>query len=263
MGNVIISGDFEDVYGTSAITSRSEDSNHPDDNICNFRSLPKDFRAQDQTVNDWLLKINFGSAKDLAALLLNDVNFDKVTIQGNATDSWGTPSFTQNFTISEDDWVERYKAYCALTSFNYQWLRVFIPSDASLVGDLSVWAVSSLAALLTAKTITLSPQISYGYNCTSDIKVKDSNKKSGGKERIGEGSDLIWKGEIPIGRRTPTDKAQLLTLNKLNRAEPHVLYENEGNTQYAWLCWRDNPVRITREANRIIQTDPIQFTEIV
>ena len=52
-------------------------------------------------------------------------------------------------------------------------------------------------------------------------------------------------------------------LNALNRAEPHVLFENEGDTQYAYLCWRENAVEITREANRIIQTAPINFTEII
>ncbi|GAG50253.1 unnamed protein product, partial [marine sediment metagenome] len=227
-------------------TVRSEDSNHPKENMYDYRNLNKDLRAEDATKNDWLWKADFGAAQAMAALFLNYINFDKVTIQGHATDSWGTPSFEETFEISQDDRVQRYKAYCALTNFNYRWQRGFIPSDATLVGDLAVWAVSSVAAL--ESVITLSPQITYGYDYSTDVPVKDSPKKSGGKERVGQGEDLIWTGEIPIGRRTPTDESQLWSLNALNRAEPHVLFENEGNTQYAYLCWREDPVRLTREA---------------
>lgn len=169
----------------------------------------------------------------------------------------------EDFTISQDDRVQRYKAYLDMTSpaFNYRYLRVYIPSDATKVGSLSVWAVASLAAL--ESVITFSPQIQYGYKYRSDRPKKDIGKLSGGKERIGQGSDLFWTGEIPVGRRTPTDEAQLWTLNNLDITEPHVLFENEGSTQYAYLCWREDAVQLTRVANRIIQADPIRFTEII
>lgn len=262
MGNLIIAGDFEDIYGTSAVSSRNQDSDHPDNNICDFRHLKKDYRAQDATLDDWLLKIDFGAAQTLAALFLNDVNFNKVKIEGNATDVWTSPSFSETFNIGLDDRVQRYKAYLTPTlTFNYRYLRIYIPADATKVWSLPVWAVGSVAAL--ESVITLSPNITYGYEYDSDIEVNDKDKLSGGKERSGRGTNLKWTGEIPIGRRTPTDEAQLWTLNALNRAEPHVLYENEGSTQYAYLCWREGPVRITREANRRIQAAPIRFTEII
>jgi len=76
---MIIAGGFADAYDSAVITSRTEDSDHPDDNIFEWWHLKQDFRAADATKNDWLIKIDFGAATALDYLFLNDVNFDEVT----------------------------------------------------------------------------------------------------------------------------------------------------------------------------------------
>ena len=72
------------------------------------------------------MKFDFGGAKSLQGIMLNDVNFDKVVIQGNASDAWGGPSYASGtLTVSQDKVTGRYKIYIPLTGFNYRYLRIF------------------------------------------------------------------------------------------------------------------------------------------
>ena len=137
---------------------------------------------------------------------------------------------------------------------------------ANVVGDTTnVWKIGNLAILTTA--ITLTHNISYGYEYSVNKPIKDNDKLSGGKERVARGLNLMWTGEIPFGLRDTDDEAQLWKLNLLDISEPHIFYENQGTTdtltQYAYLCWREDPVKITREDNNTIQATPIRFTEII
>ena len=264
MANLIFAGDFVE-YVDADITVRTENTSYPKANINELWHLKKHFRAEDANTNDWLIKIDMGAATALAAVFLNDVNFDKITIQGHATDVWTSPSFTANFDIAKDERVQRYKAYCALMAFNYQWIRIFIQSGATRVADPAVWAVGTLALLSTdaAKTITLSVSNVFPYEYEATKPYRDNPKLSGGKERIGLGRNLIWKGEVAFGKRHATQESELWAINALDNAGPIIFFENEGDTQYVYLCTRDNDFHISIEGNRRLRSDVIRLEELV
>lgn len=99
--------------------------------------------------NAWFM-VDFGAAKALNALFLNNCNFASATIQGNATDSWTSPSFSQSVSLGRDDCQVR-KGFFALTGFNYRYLRGLITfqtlDNAGLypfVGNLIVGTSSSV-----------------------------------------------------------------------------------------------------------------------
>jgi hypothetical protein len=89
--------------------------------------------------------INFGAAKQIDGVLLVRCNFASVRIQGNTADSWGAPAFNQLYTVAQSQFNWRYQLGVRLTGFNYQYMRIFIPtqtptdaSSAFLLGG--VWA---------------------------------------------------------------------------------------------------------------------------
>lgn len=271
MGNVILAGDFSTAIASSDITARSEAANNPTSNLLDYWYLKKDFRSTDAAVGNYLILMDFGAARSLNGVFFNDVNFDRVSLQGatgsTAPDSttWDSPDYDTEFTVSLDTRVGRRKVYCNTTGFNYRYLRVYLSSDAVISGDLSVWAIGNLALLESGstKTIKLSENISYGYQYNAEKPIQDNAKKGGSKERIEQGTNRIWHGEIPFGLRSSTDETQLWKVNALDISEPLIFYENEGNTQYAYLCLRENSVSIVREGPDLYQPESIRFTELI
>ena len=78
--------------------------------------------------------IDFGSTKTITGLWLVHTNFATVTIQGNATDSWGAPTFAQTFTITRTPWNFRYNLSRPLVGFSFRFMRILIPSQTPLDG---------------------------------------------------------------------------------------------------------------------------------
>jgi len=97
------------------------------------------------TGGDQSAVINFAAAKVVDAVWLVRTNFTSVRIQGNTSDSWGAPPFDQAFTIGLSPWNFRYQLGSRLTGFNYQYMRVLIPSQTPTDGTTAyllggVWA---------------------------------------------------------------------------------------------------------------------------
>ena len=264
MGNLIIAGSFVD-YPTANITVRSENASYPKENVKDYWYLKKQFRAADYTKNDWLWKVQLSAQTDIAAILINDTNIDKIYIDGNTSDSW--PNSPTNFTISKDPRVQRYKAWCALTSFDYSWIRIGVQSGAAdpLDGG-SAWRIGTIVILENdaAKTITLSQNITYPLNYGAMQGFQDTPKLNKSKERIGFSQDLVWFADVVFGSRDRASyESDFWALNALDIAQPVVVYENEGSTQYAYLCTRDGTFQAEVTQYNIINAKVIRFTELV
>jgi len=260
MGKCIISGDFVDL-GT--ITSRSEDANYPDGNVEDLWHLKRQYRANDTTTNDWLLKFDFGAAKSVVGLFLNDVNFNEVTIQGNAADAWGAPAYSSGATaISLDERVSRYKIYLPITGFNLQWMRIFIPATAASVGSYKdKWMVGTVVPLDSVTTLTRN--INFPYQRGAEKSYEDIALPHGGFERVGLGNDLKWVGEMTFGRRDEPDEAELWTVNRYNIENPLIIYENLGDNSKAYLCLRDDDYRGELVASGVVVGNTIKFKELI
>jgi len=257
MADSIITDDFIDL-GT--ITSRSEVAAYPDDNVKEYWHLKRRFRANDVTKDDWLLKFDFGAAKTVEGVFLNDVNFDKVKIQGHATDTWTSPSYDGSIVeIGLDERVNRYKVFIPISGFNLQWMRIFIPATATAVGSYTTkWEVGSVVVLDTVPTISKNAMMR-----TSSKAFKDIALPHGGFERVELGSNLRWEGEITIEQRAEVDEAEYWAINALDSAKPLVFYENAGDTNKAYLCLRDTNYEGNRLYKGLVQGNTIRLKELI
>jgi len=260
MGNIIFSNDFVDL-GT--ITSRSEASGYADDNIKDHWHLKRRFRANDVTANNWLLKFNFGAAKSVVGVFLNDVNFDKVKIQGHSSDTWGSPSYNgSEITISRDEIVDRYKVYIPISGFNLQWMRIFIPSGAAAVGDYTTkWEVGTVVVLDSATM--LAKNMAYGYERDGKKAFSDIDLPHGGFERVNLGDDLRWEAKLAFDIREESEESELWIVNNYNIGDPVIFYENREDTSKAYLCLRDDSYRLTLTEYNIIEGNAIRLKELI
>lgn len=75
--------------------------------------------------------IDFGVGRVVVGFVIVNVNFTSLTIQGNASDSWGSPSFSSAVTITRNPLTGRYQYGGYLTGFAYRYMRLSIPSQAT------------------------------------------------------------------------------------------------------------------------------------
>lgn len=133
----------------STITSSGEAAGYPAANVDDEN--PGAIWQADAYAGDVWLKMDFGAAASLTAAFFNRANFPACTIQGNATDVWTSPSFSQAAALVQDEAGNR-KGWFDLTTFNYRYLRILIASGQTLdnggtvpqLGNLIVGAAADL-----------------------------------------------------------------------------------------------------------------------
>lgn len=255
MGDLIVSADFIDL-GT--ITSRTE--TFPDDNVGDYRHLKRRFRAGDADTNDWILKFDFGGAKSAVAVVLCDVNYDRLQIQGNAADAWGPPAFDSGaILVYQSKMTRRYNVFIPLTSFNFRWMRIFIPLGASAVGEyVSRWETGAVVLLDSYETIE-----KYTYTRTTTKAFVDNELPHGGIERISLGDEMRWEGVIEFPPRVESDEDQYWTFNAFDISLPMILYENRGHTQDVYLCVRDDMYEGRMDYDFLTTGSSIRLKELI
>lgn len=256
MGDIIVSNDFVDL-GT--ITSRSETAAYPDDNVEEYWHLKRRFRANDANVGDWLLKFDFGAAKSIVAVVLNDVNFDRVKIETDAGDNWaGAQDSSGDLTVSLDERVNRYKIYIPYV-YTKQWMRILIPGGTNAVGDYTTkWEVGSVVVLDSVNAFAKN-----AYSRSAIKPFEDLEMPSGGFERISLGDNLAWEGVVSIDTRAESDEDELWTLNALDSSLPLILYENRAETDKVYLCLRDDAYVGNLVHQGLVTGNIIKFKELV
>lgn len=257
MANIIISSDIVTVADAN-VSSRTETSGYSDEHINYHWDLKRRFRAQDVNTNDWLLKIDFGAAQNVLGLLISDVNFDTVAIQGHATDSWGTPSYDgDDLTIGMNPYTGRYQIFILPAAFNYRWMRIFIPTGTSVVGDGSdtEWEVGNVVVLSTATAFT--KNMAYGY----DQRVKYFYAEAV-NERYATGSAKRWEAKLTFGNRLLASAAELRTMNRIEASTPFVYYENRSNSYEGYLCVKDNSLTISEFDYKSVNGGALNIREI-
>jgi len=250
---VIFSNDFI----TFTPTARNANSSYPATNISERWHLIRTFKSADATANDWLLKLDMASAQTVAAIVLNHVNFTSVIIQGHASDSWGSPSFTTTVSISQDPAVDRYKAFIPLTAFNYRYLRIFIPTGQTPTDD-SVWYVGNVEVLDSYETLVHNATT---FPRTSDVQKSETTIHGNTTDVITHGG-RYFEGSLSFNIRKASDETELWTLNNLDPATPLVLYENLSDTSKVYTVIKTGAYKGTLKAGLLVSGNSISFKEI-
>lgn len=122
------------------ITSSGANANFPAANIADLDPMIR-FQADAYSGDVWI-KIDFGTAKALDSFFLNQANFPHCHIQGNATDSWTTPSLDVGCDLVKDE-LDNRKGWFE-GAFNYRYLRILVPSGQTLDNSEAVPALGNL-----------------------------------------------------------------------------------------------------------------------
>ena len=237
-------------------TPSSSDTNFPWSNAAIYGALKIHYRSLVQT--EVTIVCDFGTAQSLVGLMLEDVNFTSVTIQGaNYPPDWNSPSFTQDFTISKNAEIQRYNIWCALTAFNYRYLRIKIPTQTPV--DLSVFRIGRRTFIESA--IEQSP--TWGFSEGGAYPEPAVNEfKSGRKEKISNGSYKIWSGDFTFDVTT-AESADLWILDSVEPDDYIAFYKNFGDTSDCYLCQKETPLTLGWPNYQMRQSNAITLREVV
>jgi len=178
---------FRDFFNYTIDSQSTQDSNWPASNI----KLPeKQFRVWKTTAatDSWVI-LDFGAAKVINAVVLVNINFITYKIQGNATNSFVSPSFDSgNITVSKDPFRERYysiKNPQSFASFNYRYMRIFIPTQTPVDGA-SVFSVGGIVVSDQSAVLLRNPN--FGFQ----IAVKRASDVIG---MLSGANEIVNRGE--------------------------------------------------------------------
>ena len=116
-----------------AITSADQDSDWPASNLEILNSSTEAWRSTGKLETE--IRIDLTEAKQNPTIGLYRCNFTSVTIQGNDSDVWTSPSFSQAYTAVQDPDHFIYKLRKDLgASFNYRYLSIIIGAQDPIDG---------------------------------------------------------------------------------------------------------------------------------
>jgi hypothetical protein len=75
---------------------------------------------------------DLGSATPLDVVSIVNANFASVLVEGNSADDWITPPYTHGVTLGLNPWNWRYQNTLYPIAFNYRYLALTIPNQATL-----------------------------------------------------------------------------------------------------------------------------------
>jgi len=240
MGNIIIANSF---VTDGTFTPASTATGYAAANVFTLDRLMLRHRANTFITNGSYGVIDFGAAQVVDAIQLCRVNFDHVQILGNATDSWGSPSFDSgSLTIGQNKITKRYDIRYLPTSFNYRYMNIWIPSGASAVGDYTAKTECSTIGILESAD-PLSVNMTFGYQRHGTQFVNKKEFGHGGLDITKLGDNIRWEGQIAIGNRELSDEAEIWTASALDQSLPIWFCENgcidATDTADGYICYMD------------------------
>lgn len=264
MSNIILTNDII-IVGDAQITAQSTATAFAKANVMNHANLKRRWRMNTLTKSgsNPVMFFDMGAAKTVTAIVLVDVNFDKVVIRGHASNlatNWAASAFSSGtISISKDAQTERYSVYIPLTLFDYQWLAILVPSTASAVGSyLTNWEIGKVVILDSGNAFT--KNMAPGYSRGAERSYLELELASGHVERTSLGG-MQWMGTLEFGARSTAEEADLTTLNNLDIADTLVFYENNSDTSKVYVCLRDEHYSGTYLASDIVTGNSIKLKE--
>jgi hypothetical protein len=263
MGNFIFGYDF---VAVSAITSDNEDSDYPIDNVLLYNNVRRHFRNSDEGLSSEIV-LDMGSAKALTAVVLYDVNFTQVIIEGNSSDSWSAPPFSQQFDVFLDERTGMYKRYIELSGFNYRYLKIGIEADEPTTDGVGYHRIGAIVPLDTTLEFTYNPSWPYEYSADDTTRVLELPSGNVRRVKLGE---RRWKGTFEFNPGRATIENDLWVLNRIEKNQVIVFFENinpadsdqEAYTGKVYLVYRNNPIGLKYESPNTIKVPQFELEEV-
>jgi hypothetical protein len=192
---------FTNKVATATITSSSQDATFVRDNL---KTPQRPFYPWKTTVatDSWAV-IDFGAAQAVDLVGVIACNVATVRIQGNATDSWGSPSYNSgDLTVSQNPWNGRYQLVNIPSGFTYRYLRLFIPTQTPVDGA----SVFSVGGLWAGVRVSAAEHFRWGAQFTTvHPRLDVGPDHHGWRQRLRQGEPLV---RIDCAIPAQTDAAQ-------------------------------------------------------
>jgi hypothetical protein len=234
---------FVNLAASATITASTQDSVYIATNAGQAADRYLPARTTVATDSWWLF--DFTTATVLEFLELLRVNFTAARVQGNATDSWGSPSFNQLIAIDRNPFNEQYTFAAALTGFNYRYLRLFVATQTPKALDIDgpVLSVFNLGGLW-AGLATSAPS---GFG--ADVLYHRIEPRAVVKQRFGAWSKQASMGNTLVRLKLPrkarmthaapyaADEARswLDIDGRAKAAGTFAFFDNTGNASLGWV----------------------------
>lgn len=246
----------------------SEDGNWPASNLLIFDKRVRYWKTTG--TGDSYVVIDLGSAQALNGVSIVDVNFSSCKVQGNATDSWGSPSFdTDTVTISQEKLTGLYRLHldaADLSGFNYRYLRLFIPTGATTDGE-SVFRVGVLAVSVDSDEYVLAMDADSGMGMVRDQAVSKQDMHGGGQE-VSENGVPFGRISFDIGRlRSASEFAlieRLLAIGETGLimfSPDDDMIEDTNSGQYVFIMRKES--RPEFQINQGLDTMTVDLREVI
>lgn len=212
------------------------------------------------------LVVDFGAAVVLNVVAPIHANVGTVTIQGNATDVWTSPAYSQTQAIGRNPWNTRYQAAHLPVGFTYRYLRLLIDSQTPLDG----LAYYSLGGLWAGGLESPARAVRYDYDIEPIEPRKDVQPEHGGwRERLTMGyplSQIMTRRQALLAADTVAGLAdQLAAWLDLDRrmfaGDYFLLLLDRDVSRHVWVARRLNTPR-WRIAWPLAESD-LEFEEVV
>lgn len=226
----------------------SEDANWPASNLLIFDKRIRFWKTT--STSDSYVIIDLGAAKALKAVGVIDVNYSSCKIQGHTSNNFTTPDFDSGLvTIAQEKLTHLYRLhFIALTGFNYRYLRLFIPTQATTDGT-SVFRTGVLATSVDSAEFLYGGYNGLNMRRNQAISVRDMH--GGGQEKAINGSPY---GSISFDMRRLRKSAEFtqITDQLVSIGETELimfspadeLIEDTNSGQYVFIMRRETPPEI-------------------
>jgi hypothetical protein len=175
---------LSDFETAAAISATSEDTDFPVENVLDLDPMLR-WHAESYAV-DQRVVLDFGTAKSINAVFLNQCNFPEAKIEGNATDSWGSPSFSLEVDLVQDD-TENRKGWFDLTGFNLRFLSILVPAGQTLDNSEATPAIGNIicgVAVALPEINSFTPELIQDYSSFQTDDGGYSESEIGRKRHI-------------------------------------------------------------------------------
>lgn len=213
--------------------------------------------------------IDLGAPTALKSIAIIDVNYNSLKIQGNDTDSWGSPSFNPGLvTVEADKLTEIYRKQFYeqyLDTFNYRYLRLVIPAQTPVDNDTK-FRTGVLAVSVDSEEFVYGGMDNMPMKRNQAVSVADMH--GGGQEKATNGVPYASISFDMPRLRNETDFTQMAEqLISIGETELVIfspadeIIEEPNTGQYCYIMRRTTAPEYT--INRGVNNIPVSLRESV
>ena len=242
---------------TCTVAASGENPAFPASNALVYARPGKEYRSPD--TDETSLVLDFGASTEVAGLYLGEVNFEALVIEGNVEDSWEAPAFSLETTVNLDVLTQRRKGFFALTSFEYQYLRLVIEDQTRLDGA-AFYRIGVILPTASANPLPHDPKRGYRYSARKASKRVEM--ESGAVETVVTGLKAKWRGVLDFDFDA-SDEPTVLSWNAEEPGSVFLFFENGGATEKAYLAKFEGDIEISWPQHNRVEVGQITLEEVV